>query len=168
MKILIVLGSPNSEDGILSPMALLCIQKCMELYDPHSCKIVLTGGFGVHFNTSNLPHYGHLKKYLLKNGISEEAILELIPSRHSVEDASLSHFILKKYKPKEIIIITSDYHQKRAGLIFETIFAPYNRITVIGANSETIDKALIDPLVSHEHLAFQDLIENGVRFSIPE
>ena len=148
-------------------MAVSRVEKCLEIYKFKKTKIVLTGVFGPHFNTKQQPHYEYLKRILIHKGLNENEILSLIPSRHSVEDATLSHFIIEKYQPNHLIVVTSDYHEKRAELIFKTVFAPFFNISVVSASSEHIDPTIISKLVVHENKAFRDLIENGVRFTIP-
>ena len=71
MKIILVLGSPNEPDGTLSQMAQGRIEICQKLYKSGACKIVLTGGFGPHFNTTDKPHAHYLKQNLLNENICE-------------------------------------------------------------------------------------------------
>lgn len=147
-------------------MAISRIEKLMEYYGNGHYKIVLTGGFGTHFNTTSKPHFEYLKQNLLQKGVPEKDIIALIPSQNSVEDATLCYFILEKYKPNEVIVITSDYHKNRAELIFKTVFLPFTTISVIGANSNEIEQTLLEELVTHEKSAIANLIKNGVRFKV--
>ncbi|MFD2932667.1 YdcF family protein [Spirosoma flavum] len=163
MKIILVLGSPNSSNGELSAMAFSRLQVCRQLYSAGLTKIVLTGGFGTHFNTTSKPHAHYLQQALLTSGVTTADVLALIESGNSVEDAKLSRWIIDLYKPDEIIIVTSDYHQARAKLIFETVYAPFTNITFAVASSEFIDPSIINPLKRHEEIALQDLVDHGVR-----
>ena len=164
MKILLVLGSPNAADGKLSPMALGRLNECLNLYRGSEYKIALTGGFGAHFNVSPQAHAVYLKEFLIKEGVKEADILGLIESAHSVEDATLSRWLITAYCPDEVVVITSDYHYARAKLIFETVYAPFRAIRFQLASSEGIDATIVSPLVAHERVALQDLLDNGVRF----
>jgi uncharacterized SAM-binding protein YcdF (DUF218 family) len=164
MKIILVLGSPNSATGVLSLMAMSRLQVCRHLYVVEPRKIVLTGGYGAHFNTSDKPHAYYLREALLNANVPSNDILALVESRHSVEDATLSKWIIDKYSPEEITIVTSDYHVARAKVIFDAVYAPFKRFTFVPAPSAHIDRSIINPLVQHEQVALQDLLDNGVRF----
>ncbi|MBB1303829.1 hypothetical protein H5183_21260 [Pseudoalteromonas sp. SR44-8] len=51
---LIVLGGPNNNDGSLSVIAKSRCQRAYQIYQAnHSVKVLCTGGFGAHFNTTN-------------------------------------------------------------------------------------------------------------------
>lgn len=163
-NILLVLGSPNAADGTLGPIALSRLQVCQQLYSEQPQKIGLTGGFGPHFNTSPRPHAFYLKEALLEAGIPSSAIIALIESSHSVEDATLSKWLIDEYKPDRITIITSDFHVERARIIFDAVYAPFSKFTFVAASSDSIEPSLIMPLIQHEKVAIQDLRDHGVRF----
>ena len=164
MKLILVLGSPNFEDGSLSSIAKSRLEVCKTLYKQGNAKIALTGGFGAHFNTSLKPHAYYLKTQLIADDIPEQDIMALIESRHSVEDATLSKWMIEEYKPAEIIIVTSDYHYERAKVIFKAVFKPFDQFTFSLAPSTDVDPEILNPLIRHEAIALQDLIANGVRF----
>lgn len=164
MKIILVLGSPNEPDGTLSAMAVSRLDVCINLYKEGWDKIVLTGGFGTHFNTSPMPHAHYLRRDLMSKGVDANDILALVESRHSVEDATLSKWIVDDYKPEEIAIVTSDYHARRTRIIFDAVYAPFDRFHIVAASSEAVDGQLLRQLIEHEHKAVSDLLENGVRF----
>jgi len=163
MQIILLLGSPNSDLGVLSEMAKSRVKVCVSLYK-REMGIVLTGGFGAHFNTTQRPHSFYLEEMLIKNGIPKTAILGLVESRNSVEDATLSKWIIEKFRPEEIIIVTSDYHEQRARIIFEAVYAPFSNLSFVMASSENVDPEILKPLLVHEQMAVKDLLENGVRF----
>ena len=164
MKIILVLGSPNEADGTLSEMAKSRLAVCRKLYETGMHKIVLTGGFGKHFNTTDKPHAFYLKQYLLAHNIPETDIPDLVASRHSVEDATLSRWIIGEYHPDEIIIVTSDYHFERAKIIFDAVYAPFTNFSFSLASSEDVHPEILNYLISHEKAAVQDLLDHGVRF----
>ena len=64
MKVLIVLGSPNSETGDLGQVALDRLEYCFDIFESKDNCIICTGGFGEHFNTAPLPHADYAIKYL--------------------------------------------------------------------------------------------------------
>lgn len=164
MKIIIVLGSPNAPDGTLSPMAVSRLAICLKLYREGWDKILLTGGFGAHFNTSSKAHGYYLREVLINAGVKTEDILGLVESRHSVEDATLSRPIITQLAPDQVAIVTSDYHAKRAKMIFDAVYAPFDRFLLFEASSVMVQQEVLQKLTEHEHQAVLDLIENGVRF----
>lgn len=122
--LIIVLGSPNSDTGELYSIAKERCELALQEYAQRpGWKLLLTGGYGAHFNTTDHPHAAYLKRYLLKRGLPEHAIVEFAKSTNTLEDASLSKPIVLKYGVPEILVITSDYHIDRARYIFERDFA---------------------------------------------
>ncbi len=122
--LIVVLGSPNAEDGALYSIAR---ERCRLALDEYArrdgWKLLLTGGYGAHFNTTDQPHAAYLKDYLTARGIPEADIVEFAQSSNTLEDASCSKPIVRKYGVQEILVITSDYHQARARHVFEREFA---------------------------------------------
>lgn len=122
--LIVVLGSPNSETGELYSVAReRCALALAEFARRPGWKLLLTGGYGAHFNTTAQPHAAYLKSYLLDHGVPAEAVVEFAESANTLQDASLAKPIALKYNAPELVIITSDYHLARAQYIFEREFA---------------------------------------------
>jgi uncharacterized SAM-binding protein YcdF (DUF218 family) len=122
--LMVVLGSPNSEAGELYNIAKdRCELALTEYTRRPGWKLLLTGGFGAHFNTTDRPHAAYLKQYLTQRGISERDIVEFAESTNTLEDASCSKPIVLKHGVGQIVVVTSDYHEARARYIFEREFA---------------------------------------------
>jgi uncharacterized SAM-binding protein YcdF (DUF218 family) len=122
--VIILLGSPNSDQGELYSIAKERCTEVLKQYDRHpTYKILLTGGYGAHFNTTRQPHAWYLKRYLLHNGIPENQFTEFAESTNTLEDATLSKAIVLKYYFSNILVVTSDYHLTRAKYIFEKGYA---------------------------------------------
>jgi len=118
--LIIVLGSPNSADGELFNIAKeRCNSALLEYRIRTDWKLLLTGGFGEHFNRTKHPHAAYLKQYLIMHGVSEFDFVEFAESTNTLEDASLSKPIVLKFNVREILIVTSDFHLDRAKYIFE-------------------------------------------------
>lgn len=116
---IVVLGSPNSRAGELYRVAKARCELALAEYAKRpGWKILLTGGYGPHFNTTERPHAAYLKDYLVKRGVPEQAIAEFAESVNTLQDASLSKLIVLKYNVPEILVITSDYHLDRARYVF--------------------------------------------------
>ena len=126
MEVIVVLGSPNFPDGTLGPIALDRIKGCLGIFDPTKHKILCTGGFGAHFNTSPVAHANYLKDFLIQKGVPSTAFLPLALSSNTVEDAVMSKSILKEVEYKNLIILTSEYHLARVKFIFTEILKDFN------------------------------------------
>ncbi|MDZ7725265.1 MAG: YdcF family protein [candidate division KSB1 bacterium] len=122
--LIIVLGSPNSECGELYSVAK---SRCERAYGEYTqrvgWKLLLTGGYGEHFNTTNQPHAAYLHQYLKDKGVPDQDVLGSVQSKNTIQDASLSRPIVETYKPERILVITSDYHLDRAKYVFECEYA---------------------------------------------
>lgn len=125
--VILVLGSPNSDDGELYSIAKERCELAIKEYNNRSnFKLLLTGGYGKHFNNSRNLHAEYLKKHLEMKGIPKEAFIEFVESSNTLEDASLSKPIVVKHGFTDMIIITSDYHVDRASMIFEKEYSDSN------------------------------------------
>lgn len=121
---IIILGSPNSETGELSSVAKeRCELALLEYAKRPGWKLLLTGGYGAHFNTTDQPHAAHVERYLVNRGIPAKAIVEFVESANTLQDAAFSKPIILKYGVSKIVVVTSDYHMDRAHYIFEREFA---------------------------------------------
>ncbi|SNS02108.1 ElyC/SanA/YdcF family protein [Flavobacterium sp. ov086] len=94
MKTLVVLGSPNSEDGSLGYTALDRLDYCKAIFEPKNNYIICTGGFGAHFNTTSKAHANYAMKYLMDKRVESQSFLEPALSGNTVEDAVMTK---KKY-----------------------------------------------------------------------
>ncbi|MDP2559739.1 YdcF family protein [Psychrobium sp. 1_MG-2023] len=120
---IVVLGSPNDAKGNLLPIAVArCQQAWVEYKKREGSKVLCTGGFGPHFNTTDTSHAQYIQDYLIKQGIPSTAFVELAPSSFTLEDATLAKPIIKQQAISKIVLVTSDFHMKRAALVFNAVF----------------------------------------------
>ena len=162
MEVIVVLGSPNFPDGTLGPIALDRLQGCLSIFNSQKHKILCTGGFGAHFNTSPVAHANYLKDYLIQKGVPSTAFLPLALSSNTVEDAVMSKSILMKTVFKDLIITTSEYHVARVEFIFTEILKDFN-LNFKAVAHHSIDDVL-EPLIQHEKVAMDKLISNGLYY----
>ncbi len=66
-EVFIILGSPNTPTGELSVISKSRLNYCVHHYKLGN-KVLCTGGWGPHFNTSEHPHAFYAKKYLIHAG----------------------------------------------------------------------------------------------------
>ncbi len=158
--LIVVLGSPNSDKGNLYSIATERCRQALKEWQKHKhYKLLLTGGYGSHFNTTEKPHASYLKSHLISLGIPGAAFIEFAESKNTLEDASLSKPIVLKYNPKEMIVVTSDYHHQRAAYIFNHTFKSTG-ISIRYAITQTNRKKCqidLDPLIMHEKKALKQL-----------
>jgi uncharacterized SAM-binding protein YcdF (DUF218 family) len=153
-KVIIVLGSPNDDEGNLSDMAKSrCAQVLMEFKRNPDYKILCTGSFGEHFNKTELPHAQYVKEHLQARGIPNSVFLDFTLSRFTFEDATLSIPAFEKHQIKEAILVTSDFHMSRAKLLFTTIF-PTVTFTYSASHTACNDNEL-RRLANHELMAIE-------------
>ncbi|WP_341215576.1 YdcF family protein [uncultured Wocania sp.] len=159
--ILIVLGSPNSPEGILSDISKSRLNLCASMYSKNNL-VICTGGWGNHFNTANKPHAYYAKAYLIKKGVVEKDFLDHAISSNTVEDAVKIKQIIENLNGIRLTIITSDYHLNRVKLIFNEILKPFE-LDFVGAKSN-LDKVHYDSLVNHEKKAIKSILDNGLYY----
>ena len=169
MKYLILLlGAPNDEQGRLSQMAQDRIDCAYNLYaNNEHMTFLCTGGYGQHFNTTNRPHAYYAKQALIKKGVREEDFLPFILSTNMdssevsnilYEDFKISKEIIEKELPDMLIVITSDFHIRRAKLLHDRIIN-YPHTLFLPAKSNLSEKELLS-LIEHEQDAIKAIEEN--------
>lgn len=126
--LIVILGAPNDDDGQLSMLAQGRVALGYQRYQERQAagwRLLLTGGFGEHFNRTALPHAHYLQQWLLAQGVPPQAIVEFALSRHTGEDARLAQPIVECYGVRKLLVVTSDFHLARAAFIFRTVFPDY-------------------------------------------
>jgi uncharacterized SAM-binding protein YcdF (DUF218 family) len=158
--LIVVLGSPNTEQGELYSIAVERCEMALTEYARHpGYKILLTGGYGAHFNTTHRPHAAYLKRYLSAQGIPEDCFVEYAESSNTLEDASLSKPVALKYDARWLVVVTSDYHLERARYVFEREFADTDVCILFSAcrTNEAVCQLDLEALKRHEREALARL-----------
>ncbi len=148
--LIIILGHSNDLEGKLSNIAIFRLDRGIQVLKDHpDSSIILTGGFGDHFNKTSQPHAFYSKQYLLSKNIPESKIIEpLILSGNTLEDASKSRELINALNPELIYLVTSEFHVPRAEFIFKQNF-PTRTIQTISAVSPVSTEEL-SHLSEHE------------------
>ncbi|NML39707.1 YdcF family protein [Chitinophaga sp. G-6-1-13] len=158
-KILIVLGAPNDHLGNLSQIAQDRLACAHSFYKANNdFKVVCTGGFGQHFNTTDKPHYFYAKKYLTDRNVPETAFLDCPPSSNTMEDFQMTKDLVLEAQPDILVVITSDFHLSRARALYSRIIN-YPKVVFIPASSSLTEEQLL-PLQEHEARALKRLQES--------
>ncbi len=158
--LIVILGSPNDARGNLTPMGQRRVAKGYAEYRrlcPSSWRILLTGGFGAHFNTTDQPHAFYARQLLLDWGVPPIDIVEFAESRHTGEDALLSSPIVEHYAVRNLIVVTSDFHLPRAEFIFTKIFIAFNLAFVAAEHLALCSQEEQQRLLDHEAHALSHL-----------
>lgn len=161
-RILIILGAPNTSDGVLSKIAKSRLDHCLKIYSETDL-ILCTGGWGEHFNTTPKPHSFYAKEYLLKNGIAPNCFLDSALSGNTVEDAVKVKKIVSKVEGSYLlIIVTSDFHIERSELIFKKILKGFNMVFT-GAKT-VLPQEELEIILEHEKKSIKKISENGLYY----
>lgn len=153
-KIIILLGASNDEKGRLSKMSLDRIECAYSIYSNNSnTKFLCTGGFGEHFNTTDIPHAKYLEQQLLSKGVSSDDFLPIIISSNTKEDIYALNNVIDYASTDLLVIITSDFHIKRVQMLYEMLIH-YENVVFIPAIS-TIEEKELQRRISHEVQAIE-------------
>lgn len=162
--LVVILGSPNDVHGNLSEMGrgrvALGHSRYLELCD-QSFKILLTGGFGEHFNVTDKPNAHYAREILLACGVPREDIVEFAESRNTVDDALQARPIVDHYGVNRLVVVSSDFHMERVKFVFSKVFPDkqleFSGATFLETRSPEEQKRLLD----HESRELTSLRERG-------
>lgn len=160
---IMILGAPNDNEGNLSKIAKQRLsQGAGERLNHPRFKILLTGGYGKHFNDTAHPHWAYAKKFLTEQlSVPRETFLaETIESGNTVEDIEKAKPIFEKYRFDKIVVVTSEFHLKRVKFIIEKVFDSVDTFSFSGASDKVLGKAELDRLYEHEKNALDYLKAN--------
>ena len=117
---IVLLGAPNDANGRLLPRAReRCEQAWIEFQRHPDHRVLTTGGWGAHFNTTAQAHGVYTRDWLIARGVPESAFLPVAESANTPEDAWKSAVILRAHGIAAIRLVTSDFHAARARFCFE-------------------------------------------------
>lgn len=151
-KIILLLGASNDADGRLSQMAVDRLECAYSIYMSNSgTKILCTGGFGEHFNTTDTPHAGYLKQWLVSKGVNEGDILPPLISSNTYEDIKGVDNAVRDKSSELLIVVTSDFHMKRVRLLYKMLVSHVNVVFVPAIS--TLDKDELTTRIEHEESA---------------
>lgn len=158
--LVIVLGSTIIGDGVLSKIASERLDAALDLIPKlNSPKLILTGGFGDHFNKTARAYSLYAQDYLIKNGLSPDLVAALVPSLDTVEDATLSFGIVNFLKPARIFVLTSDFHLERVRYIFGRVYS--GKSVNFVAVPHIAEKRSIAELLEKEKFELATLMSTG-------
>ena len=113
-----ILGAPNDGDGRLLAVAQSRCQLGVELGARFPLMpVVLTGGFGPHFNTTAKPHWEYAELFLVASGLRRVRIIARLSTSNTVEDIDSLLPLISEHQPSALLLVTSDFHAARVSLL---------------------------------------------------
>ncbi|MER5352651.1 YdcF family protein [Kitasatospora sp. NPDC002551] len=112
-----VLAAPNDADGTLSSIARARTLHAVELLETPGTRLVLTGGFGAQFNTTEQPHWRHCAAWLAARPGGPPPVFACLETRHSYDDVLFVDALARRHGFGEVVLVTSDYHAPRVRYI---------------------------------------------------
>jgi uncharacterized SAM-binding protein YcdF (DUF218 family) len=156
---IIVLGYINDKNGNLPPIAVSRCEAALLQYNKTcDCKVLCTGGYGEKFNTTATAHGIHMQNHLIQKGVNAADFLEVPLSSTTREDALLSKLILIQNSIDQVVLVTSDFHMKRAGIIFRHVMPDIN--FKYGKAKTCASKEEFKILVLHEKKSLKRFTKN--------
>lgn len=163
---IMILGATNDDQGNLSLMAKLRLKQGALEYERHHAagyKILLTGGFGSHFNTTGQPHWRYSKSFLENEiALPPDAFLpETVESANTVEDFEKGAPIFRHYNFAHTILVTSAFHMPRALYIAKhALPISENSIVAVPAPDAELGAEFLAKARAHELRALEYLRAN--------
>ncbi|MBT7623404.1 MAG: YdcF family protein [Flavobacteriaceae bacterium] len=125
---IIILPHESDRNGNLLEESLLRSNLAIDLFNNGYSKSILTLGWDYR-KDSDITLSKSFKNHLISSGIPENVIIEDNNSRDTVGDAFFSKIVLGKKKYHNLIVVTSDWHSKRAKIIFDLIYRDKFKLT---------------------------------------
>ncbi|MFD6971290.1 YdcF family protein [Streptomyces sp. NPDC059949] len=117
-----VLAAPNDEHGELSVMARDRSRTALDLVrSTPGARLVLTGGFGAQFNTTDVPHWRHCARWLRSQGMGPGEFADCLETRHSSDDVLFLRELTRRHGTGRVTVVTSDYHADRIRYLLDLV-----------------------------------------------
>lgn len=115
---IIVLGGGLTSNCALDTSLQARMDKAIDLYrNSYTTRIILTGG--LQLNSDNCFESEAMTAYALQQNVPAEILIKESNALNTYQNAYHSVSLMKKRGMKSAIVVTSDFHLKRANLIFE-------------------------------------------------
>jgi hypothetical protein len=161
-----LLGAGNDAAGIIDSDAIQRCDLALEMFASNQqTQLILCGGFGEHFNTTNKPHYNYLQNYLKnKSNTIEASILGTVDSYNTIADIQGINALLLPLVANQIklVIITNDYHVLRASILSKKIITAKNITLQFLSVSSLKDIALLNSRLEHEFSRIKEYLKNDI------
>ena len=137
---LLVFGHINDAEGHLSAIAQNRLDKAIELFTERNGQslLILGGGQGERFNTTDKPHAQYASDYLIAHGIPADKICkEYADSSNTLGEANAFKQILDRQQITNVTCVSTDLHIPRIRVMVQSLFTdkPYT-LSFIGAKPQ--------------------------------
>lgn len=149
----IVLGFKLKDNGSVASILKKRLNKAADFYSKCKIQKILLSG-GAPSKRSRVSESCAMYDYLVSMGLPRNALIKEEKSRDTFGNAIFSKKIVDRIKPAKIFVFTSNWHLRRARLIFEKFFGGAYRLSFVecgGWNAST----LIYVLSGHENKFFK-------------
>ena len=154
LTIYAILGAGNDEAGNIDSDGIQRCDLAIEMLASHNqAQLILCGGFGEHFNTTDQHHYQYLKEYIVsKLNNTEVPILGNVDSYNTIDDIQGINALLQPLLSNNIklVIITNDYHVLRSSILAKKIITSENITVQFLSVSSLKDITILSSRLEHE------------------
>ena len=124
---IIVLGGGLTSDCNLNASLQARMDKGIELYrNSYSTRIILTGG--LQLNSEDCFESEAMSAYALRQNVPAEVLIKENKALNTYQNAFYSTSMMKKRGMKTALIVTSEFHLKRANIIFDKYNIDYEMV----------------------------------------
>lgn len=153
---IILMGHTNTRDGDISAIAAARAHVAASLAQkaPERFRIIPTGAFGNHFNSTGVPHGDLLHAYLITLGVSPHQVWPTALGDNTMSDAEKAKEVIASMQgSRSVHVVSSDFHMSRVAYIFLRVFDAYE--LHFYAAPTIASSAELQQLLRHELSALQ-------------
>ena len=141
---ILVFGHLVKKDDSLSEEQILRLDAGIDLLNKKKAKnIIMSGGFGDHFNKTKKSLAYHMKEYALKKGVPNKSIVLEEKSYDTVDNIIFSKILLKRHDWKSLFLVSSKYHMPRIKMICKFIMPKNYKLKFVGVKTPNGTKKAI-------------------------
>ncbi|MFK7763604.1 MAG: YdcF family protein [Roseobacter sp.] len=165
MKAMAILAHHMDAQGILGRESVARLEAAVRFDTENPCDLFLTTGWAYRKDCTKKIGAVMADQLVSLYGVDRAKVVVDENARDTVGDAYfLNKNVISPREIQEVIVVTSDYHARRAEAIFKTILAPNVKVQVVGAD---VGLAMDEALSRHEENSLQSFREtfDGVDFT---
>lgn len=144
---IIVLGGGINKDGSLPRVVKKRVDRAVELYKKGcASRLIMSGKWGVNSKiTYPCTEAEAMEEYAVLCGARRDDVLVEKKSQDTLGNAYWSKItFLKPAKWNKFVVVTSDFHVKRAKYIFSKVFGPEYRMSFVGVRTNFSERSKQD------------------------
>ena len=141
--VIIVLGGGINADGSLPAVVKKRVGKAVELYKKGMApRLIMSGKWSINSKISYpCTEAEAMEEYAVLCGVERDDILVEKESQDTLGNAYWSKInFLKPAKWQDIVVVTSDFHIKRAKYLFGKVLGPDYRLSFVGVKTNFSEK----------------------------